>query len=220
MCFSASASFAAGTIITGIGVATVRKSSDPKERLFSLIPVIFGFQQFAEGVVWLALGNAGFEDLTMPASRIFHVIADVVWPVLLPLSVFLMEPVSGRKRTLGFFVGGGIILSCYYLFCMFAFNMHPIIDRFHIDYVTDFPQRLRNPAFVLYLLVTVTPLFISSVRRMYIMGVVIFTSCLVTGIFYTQYLTSVWCFFAAISSGAVYLIVSDSRKYVQDSLIS
>jgi uncharacterized membrane protein len=37
-------------------------------------------------------------------------------------------------------------------------------------------------------------------------------SCLVTAIFFTQYLTSVWCFFAALISGVIYWILNDSRK--------
>jgi len=37
-------------------------------------------------------------------------------------------------------------------------------------------------------------------------------SCLVTAIFFTQYLTSVWCFFAALISGVIYWILRDSKR--------
>ncbi len=42
-----------------------------------------------------------------------------------------------------------------------------------------------------------TPLFISSIKRTHFIGILMFLSCLVTALFYKQYLTSVWCFFAA-----------------------
>jgi hypothetical protein len=44
------------------------------------------------------------------------------------------------------------------------------------------------------------------------MGILMFFSCLVTAIFFTQYLTSVWCFFAALISGVIYWILSDAKK--------
>jgi len=52
------------------------------------------------------------------------------------------------------------------------------------------------------------PHFISSVRRMWMFGTLMAASCLVTGIFYREYLTSVWCFFAAFISLVILWIVS------------
>jgi hypothetical protein len=37
-------------------------------------------------------------------------------------------------------------------------------------------------------------------------------SCIITFIFFKQYLTSVWCFFAAFISGVIYWILSDLQK--------
>jgi hypothetical protein len=39
-----------------------------------------------------------------------------------------------------------------------------------------------------------------------------FLSCLVTAIFFTQYLTSVWCFFAALISGVIFWILHSSKS--------
>jgi hypothetical protein len=44
---------------------------------------------------------------------------------------------------------------------------------------------------------------------MRLMGVLMFFSCLVTAIFFIDYLTSVWCFFAAIISVVIYWILKD-----------
>ncbi len=62
-------------------------------------------------------------------------------------------------------------------------------------------------AFVFYLITTIAPFFISSVKRMWVFGILIAVSCVVTGIFFSQYLTSVWCFFAAVISIIVYWIL-------------
>lgn len=62
-------------------------------------------------------------------------------------------------------------------------------------------------AFVFYLITTIVPFFVSSARRMWVFGILIAVSCIVTGFFFSQYLTSVWCFFAAIISIIVYWIL-------------
>ena len=44
------------------------------------------------------------------------------------------------------------------------------------------------------------------------MGILMFFSCVVTAIFFTQFLTSVWCFFAALISGVIFWILRDSKR--------
>lgn len=83
---------------------------------------------------------------------------------------------------------------------------------YHIQYNTTFPKSLSMPAFITYLIVTITPLFISSIKRTHLLGILMFLSCLVTAIFFTQYLTSVWCFFAALISGVIFWILKDSKS--------
>ncbi|MGE5348317.1 MAG: DUF6629 family protein, partial [Actinomycetota bacterium] len=51
-------------------------------------------------------------------------------------------------------------------------------------------------------------------RRMWIFGILVTASCLITGIFYKEYLTSVWCFFAALISVVILWIVSSREATV------
>jgi hypothetical protein len=53
MCFSASASFIAGTSLSVIGVAAIRRTRARTELPFAMIPLLFGIQQLIEGVIWL-----------------------------------------------------------------------------------------------------------------------------------------------------------------------
>jgi len=53
MCFSATASFVAGTSLSAIGVATIRKAERRSELPFAMIPLLFGIQQLVEGIIWL-----------------------------------------------------------------------------------------------------------------------------------------------------------------------
>jgi hypothetical protein len=212
MCFSAGASFAGGVIISAIGVATVRMVHKPSQILFGTIPVFFGLQQIMEGVLWLTLPMIKYEGIQHFSTYIFLIMAQVIWPVMIPVSVLLMEVSRTRKKILYALVFVGSLLSVYYSFCLILFHINPVIEGFHIHYGTDFPASLSYPAFIFYLLATITPLFVSSIKRTHLMGILMTLSCLITGIFYQQYLLSVWCFFAAIISGVIFWILSDSRE--------
>jgi hypothetical protein len=212
MCFSPTASFIGGAVISSIGIATVLKVHKPSQVLFASIPLFFGFQQIVEGLVWLALQNPGHEGLEVVSTHIFLVMAQVIWPVMIPVSIMHMEKSPKKRKILSLFLAVGIILACYYSYCLITFKVHPMIKGFHIQYDTEFPESLAMVAFVFYIAATLPPLFISSIRRMYLFGLLMTFSCLVTGIFYTQYLTSVWCFFAALISGVIFWILHDAKK--------
>jgi hypothetical protein len=208
MCFSAPASFAGAAIISAIGVAAQTKVSKRAQRLFAVIPFLFGFQQLAEGVLWVTLGSASYPVLQDIVAYIFLVTALVIWPVMVPLSVRFMEEVKRRKQILTGLLIAGCLLSAVYAFCLVYYDVYPQINSFHIEYVYNVPQTLMTVAFVFYLITTIAPFFVSSVRRMWVFGIMIAISCIVTGIFFAQYLTSVWCFFAAIISIIIYWILS------------
>jgi len=214
MCFSAGASFAGGVVISAVGVATVRKVRKPTQRLFAGIPLLFGFQQFAEGVLWVTLRSGGHDWLQNAATYIFLITALVIWPVMIPLSMWFIEEVKKRKKILAGLIVTGGILSLFYAFCLISYDVTPQINGFHIQYVDEFPWTLVNIAFLFYLASTVAPLFVSSVRRMWLVGILFTVSCLVTRIFFAQYLASVWCFFAALISVVIYWILSESQTTV------
>jgi len=212
MCFSPEASFAGGIIISTIGVATVKKVHKPSQLVFASIPLFFGIQQIAEGFLWLTLPYSEYEGIQKISAYIFLVMAQLLWPLMIPASVLLMEKDKTREKILKILLALGLSLSLYYAFCLLFFNVNPQIMDYHILYKTDFPKSLRMPAFITYLVVTITPLFISTVKRTNLLGTLMFLSCLVTALFFTQYLTSVWCFFAALISGVIYWILKDSKR--------
>ncbi len=57
MCFSATASFIAGSALSAGGIVTLRMTARRAEIPFAMIPLLFGVQQLIEGMVWLSLAN-------------------------------------------------------------------------------------------------------------------------------------------------------------------
>ncbi|MHB1146085.1 MAG: DUF6629 family protein [Lutibacter sp.] len=212
MCFSAEASFTGGIIIFSIGIATVKNIQKPSQLVFSIIPLFFGIQQITEGYLWLSLQNPEFSNIQKLTSTIFLIMAEVLWPMIIPLSVLLMEDNKSKKKILRIFLGLGILLAIYYAYCIMNFNVNPKIVGYHIQYNNDFPITFRNLAFAVYLIATITPLFVSSIKKMHYFGILMFLSCLITALFFVQYLTSVWCFFAAFISVLIFWILKDSKK--------
>lgn len=211
MCFSASASFAGGAIITAIGVMTIRTNRDPSRRLFAAIPLIFGVQQISEGFVWVALQSPGHDLMLSISKYIFLIAALIVWPSVLPLSVLVMEKVKSRRLALYFFLVAGLLTAVYYGINLLVSDVDPRIISHHIKYAPESPRPFALPVFIAYLIATLAPLFISSVRKMWLFGLLVTVSCLITGIFFREFLASVWCFFAALISAVIWLIVKDKR---------
>jgi hypothetical protein len=219
MCFSAEASFAGGVIISAIGIVTVTKVHKPSQILFACIPIFFGLQQFAEGIIWMTIPRPEYSHVLSVSTYLFLIMADVVWPSMIPLSILLMEQDRKRKKYLWALLVSGIVVSGYYSFNLLTYPVKPEIEGFHILYVSAFPKPLDMVAFFVYLISGIPPLFISSIKRTHLMGWLMLFSCAISAFFFTQYLTSVWCFFAALISGVIFWILRDSkRKFKFDAL--
>jgi len=211
MCFSAGASFAGGAVITAIGVITVSTNQDHSRRLFAAIPFIFGVQQISEGFVWVALQSPGHDLMLSISMYVFLIAALVIWPSVIPLSVLSMEKVKSRRLALYLFLVVGLLTSAYYVLSLLVNDVEPRIISHHIKYAPVYPRPMSLLVFIAYLIATLTPLFISSVRKMWIFGLLVTASCFITGIFFREFLASVWCFFAALISAVIWLIVRRER---------
>jgi hypothetical protein len=212
MCFSATASFAGGVIISSIGAASIHKNTEPSQRLFAAIPMLFGLQQICEGFVWYALQSPGHDMLLEAAAYIFLVLALVGWPTLLPLAVLQMERSEQRRRALYVSLATGIAVSLYFGIGMFIFNMTAQISNYHILYAIDYPRQLADIGAITYIIATIPPLFVSSQRGMRLFGIIIVLSYCVTRFFYAEYLISVYCFFAALASAVILQIVLKNSR--------
>ena len=99
MCFSAPASFIAGTALSAIGLVALRNTRKRTEVPFAMIPLLFGIQQLIEGVIWLTFSyDAPILKETM--TYVYSVFSHVLWPIYVPLAVGIMEVVLWRKKAL------------------------------------------------------------------------------------------------------------------------
>lgn len=207
MCFSTSASFGAGIVLSVIGVAAIKKVKQPSQLAFASIPLLFAVQQFTEGVVWLSLTNPLYAQYEQAATIAFLFFAQIVWPVWVPFAILTMTE-KGKRKTIekGLVVIGGIV-SLYLAYCLISYPVQAKVMSHHIAYAQDYPTWLKLYGGALYLIATIVPPFFSHVKGMWVLGTAILISYFITTLFYTDYLISVWCFFASIISIAIYAIM-------------
>lgn len=207
MCFSANASFGVSAVLLIGGAISISKSRSWSQIPFASIPLLFAFQQFVEGFVWLSLTDPNYYNLNQNTTMVFLIFAQVVWPFWVPMSIMVLEQKKQQKKILSLFAIFGLMVSFYLGYCLYEFPVKSLISNHHIRYELNFQFNLIQYSGIFYFLPTVVPPFLSSVKGMLMFGLVIAISYLFTKIFYGEYVISVWCFFAAAMSIIITYII-------------
>jgi hypothetical protein len=212
MCFSAPASFIASAGLLVIGAVAIKRCKTRPQAVLAAIPVIFGIQQFSEGLLWLSLSSPEYASWHNASMYAFLFFAQVVWPTYVPLGILLLEEQPLRKKILVVFLSLGVFISAYLLYCLFLYKVTAAIIDHHIYYELNFPLANRWFSGLIYLLAAVVSPFISGFKRLRLLGLILLGSYLFTRIFYQDYLISVWCYFAAVLSIMILAIINNLRK--------
>ena len=206
MCFSAEASFATAILLGVIGTVTIKKASSSAKFFLAAIPLLFAVQQFSEGLVWLHLSyHIGSNLFFLNAQRAFLTFAFLIWPIWIPFAFAWIEPVTWRRYLLFINLYGGLALSLINL--SYAAKEPITVQVIHhsLQYLGHIPKQS-----LLYPLIVLLPMFLSSLKNVWIFGILVVIGYLIADYFYRATLVSVWCFFAAIVSLFVYKILKDN----------
>lgn len=206
MCFSAQASFLAGTGLTTFGIYLLKQPHKKTDRYFFAIPLMFGIQQLCEGVVWISQMNPELAAYNIPARYSFLFFALVVWPTWIPFSILKMETNNKKGRCLASLLGAGALISTMLAWIALTQGVASSISCNHIQYILDVPKYLLTPSLIWYWMATIGPFFVTNRKYMKEFGVLLLGSAIVALYFYNEWFTSVWCFFAAILSLMIYRI--------------
>lgn len=204
MCFSASASFIASGALVAFGGASL-VSAQKKERLIAIIPIFFGLQQFAEGMQWLSV-NSGSSSLFF--GYVFLFFALILWPVYVPLIVFVSD--KKERKVLGWFIFVGAAIATY--FSAMLMNNPLGIDKFNscIRYSFDLP--FVSFVAMAYMVVIVGSMCVSSLRFFRYFGILVGILGLISWLFFEFAFISVWCFFAAVVSLIFFFYIKYKKR--------
>lgn len=212
MCFSPTASFGSAAVLLIIGGVCIKNSETGPQKLLSSIPLMLSLQQTFEGIVWISFLNPEYSEWGKSATYGFLIFAQIVWPFFIPFSIMLLEKEQKRRKILLFLTIIGSVQALILGYGMLIFSVSSEILHSHIRYNLDFPPANRWFGGALYIIATGVSPFISSIRRLRFVGVIILCSYLFTRILYGQNVISVWCYFAALISFVILAVILQSKK--------
>lgn len=207
MCFSAEASFTAAAILGVAGGMNAKNCRTVSLLPLAAIPLLFGIQQLSEGVLWYYLGNA-YESshIFYGAMYFFLMFAFLIWPIWIPFSLYCAEQPGWRKTLILLIMLSGIALSTINLFYALKHDIVVQVVNHSIQYIGEVPSQT-----FLYPFIVLAPCFFSSLKNMWVFGLLVTCAYILAAYFYTTTFVSVWCFFAAVVSVVIYKIVSDNQ---------
>ena len=205
MCFSATASFAAGAVLVPAGVycmtAALRKS--PRRILLAAVPLAFGIQQISEGFVWHGIEHDD-PEVVRQGSLVFLFFALAFWPFWFCFMSAMTDP---RPVARSLFIMLAIASSAWFWLYMFPLLTGPAsllktVKVYHsINY--DFNELpinqmgLRTLLRTLYFMCVILPFVFGAEKIGLIPGLILGVMVIVAVVVYNHAFVSVWCFLAA-----------------------
>lgn len=206
MCFSMTASVAAGSVLTVAGAAAVTLVRRRADLPLALMPLLFGVQQLVEGVVWWSLDHDD-PTLNLRSTFAYMLFSHVLWPTFVPLAIRSAEVVAWRRRALAASAAVGAVVSLDGLATLWSGAVTSHVAGSSIRY--PMPSLY---VIALYLLATCVAALFSSRRLLQVLGAVALGLALFTLWLYVAVFVSVWCFFSAVLTVVLLVHVRSLRE--------
>jgi len=202
MCYSANVSFGSAVLLIATGAATSFGNKSKPQRMIAAVPLLFGLQQAAEGIVWQTIGQEAPSALHQFGVLFFLTFANVIWPSRVPWSFYKIEKNEKRKKILKALGVVGGVVSVLSAVVLFNVEVEAYPAGHSLGYAYHNLKRYwpSGIEILLYLIPTLLPFFISSEQLLRRAGYLVFGSLLLAQIINQETTTSVWCFFAALIS--------------------
>lgn len=209
MCFSATASFAAGAVLTPAGIycmtAALRKR--PGSLPMAVVPLVFGIQQISEGFVWEGLEH-GDPALVRSASLAFLFVALAFWPFWFSFISALMDPRPIARRL---FAGLAVASTAWFWVLFYPLITGPdSLLETRIVHHSIFYDILKLKVYqhvpitvtrLLYFSCVAIPMAFGSETLGRIPGLLFGASVIIAALAFNYAFVSVWCFLASWISG-------------------
>ncbi len=201
MCFSAPVSFGAAAVLGVIGVAILANAKRMTDLPLAAVPLLYAAQQTIEGLLWRTVSDG--RDHSLWLATLFAAIALIIWPLLIPLAIALVERDMSRRLAMLIFLPAGIGVAVNYAGTIIAhpYRAWPVGQT--LTYVNNHPI---SPVMLgLYVVCVCIPPLLSSSRTLQLFGVIVIAGLGISFIAFYESFISVWCFFAALASATIWM---------------
>jgi len=204
VCFSPQADLIGGAVIGAIGVDAIHHvHRQPSHIAIASLPLLLAAHQVDEAFVWLGLQGHVPHGVEHVALWIYLLIAFVVLPLFVPLAVLAFEPTRRRKWLMTPFVAIGTVVASVLLAALIRGPVGVELRPYHLAYSVKLSDGL--PLGCLYVVAVCGALLLSGSRPVVVFGVVNLIAIAIIAQLTFDGFASVWCGWAAISSGAIAL---------------
>lgn len=191
-------------MVAAIGVDVLRHLRHrPDHRTLAALPLVLGAHQIIEAFVWWGQQHVVPHAVGTVALWLYLLIAFVVLPVLVPFAVLALEPAGRRRWTMVPLVVIGVTVAGVLLAAMvrgpISVTMHP----YHLAYSIQLSHGLLIIS--LYVVAVCGALLLSGYRDVVVFGAVNLVAVIVIAKLTVDGFASVWCGWAAVTSGAIAL---------------
>jgi hypothetical protein len=204
VCFSPQGDLAGGLVVTTIGVDAFRHLRGRNNYLLlAATPLVLGAHQIDESLVWWSLQDHVPHLAGRIAMWIYLVIAFIVVPILVPLAILKLQPTARRRWVIAPFVVLGVGVAVVLLTTMLRGPVTVKLGSYHLSYSIGLKHGLV--VIGLYIVATCGSLLFSGYRHILIFGVANLVAVVVLARLTADGFASLWCFYAALASGAISL---------------
>jgi hypothetical protein len=212
MCFSPQADLVGGLVISGIGIDVVRHVHQRRDHMaLAALPLVLGAHQLDEAFVWWGQEGHVPSPVGRVALWIYLLIAFVLLPVFVPLAVRALEPVKRRKQLMIPFVVIGVGVAVRLFVAMVRGPLTVRVQPYHLAYSIKLSHGLL--VVTLYVVACCGTLLVSSYRHVVLFGAVNLIAVAVIAKLTVDGFASVWCGWAAVTSGVVALHMRFGRPH-------
>jgi hypothetical protein len=204
VCFSPEGDLVGGLVVTAIGIDACRHVRGRFDhRLLAAFPLLLGAHQLTETFVWWGLQGVVPLAIGLVAMWIYLIVAFVVLPILVPLVILLHEPTNPRRWRIAPFLAVGSVVSGILLEAILREHPTVHLGAYHLSYTIGLQHGIAIIG--LYILATCGPLLASGFRDFVIFGAANLVAVVILARLSADGFTSLWCFYAALASGAITL---------------
>jgi hypothetical protein len=212
MCFSPQADLVGGLVISAIGVDVIRNVHQRRDHMaIAALPLLLGAHQLDEAFVWWGQEGHVPAAVGRVALWIYLLIAFVVLPIFVPLAVRALEPTPKRKQLMIPFVVIGVAVAVRLFVAMVRGPIQVTVHPYHLAYSVKLSHGLI--VITLYVVACCGTLLLSSYRHVVVFGIVNLVAVAVIAKLTVDGFASVWCGWAAITSGVVALHMRFGRPH-------
>lgn len=226
MCFSAPVSFGISAALMPVGVVAMNYALHHDRRFLALaaFPLLFGLQQLSEGVLWLEMAAGNLMGTQIPALG-FLFFAYLFWPFFVPFAANQVETRRQRQRIFRWFAMIGLLfgLSLYLPLLVapdwlaVSINRHSILYEPKLIYDGVIPRTVVRG---FYAVIVAVPLLFSTVASLRHFGILTLISVVISALFFVYAFVSIWCFFAAVMSLYIIIILRKENKGAAEKKLS